>query len=76
MLMLKGKLLRRRAKREKQSGGSNRVTVGMRLTFRAELMPGRGALERTFTVARVLANKRIELIGLGGQHVIREFESL
>lgn len=73
--MLKGKLRRRRAKREKRSGTSSRVTVGMRLTFRAELMPGRGALERTFTVASVLANERVELVDIGGQHVIREFES-
>ncbi len=76
MLMLKGKLRRRRTKREKLSGASHRLAEGMRVTFRAELMPGRGALERTFTVARVLANERIELVGLVGQHVIREFESV
>ena len=47
----------------------------MSLTFRAELMPGRGPLERTYTVASVLANGRVELIGLAGQHAQREFES-
>jgi hypothetical protein len=46
----------------------------MRLTFRAELMPGRSAMERTFTVAQVLANGRIELIDMGGQHSEMEFE--
>jgi hypothetical protein len=46
----------------------------MRLTFRAELMPGRAAGERTFTVARVLASGRVELVGLGGQHALTEFE--
>jgi hypothetical protein len=48
----------------------------MRLTFRAELMPGREPLERTFEVARVLANGRIELANLQGQHAITEFEPL
>jgi hypothetical protein len=47
----------------------------MSLTFRAELMPGRGPLERTYTVASVLANGRVELIGLAGQHARREFEA-
>jgi hypothetical protein len=52
----------------------DRVAEGSRLTFRAELMPGRDAAERTFTVARVLANTRVELIGLSGQHTLTEFE--
>ncbi len=46
----------------------------MRLTFRAELMPGKEAVERTFTVGRVLSNGRVELIGLIGQHTLTEFE--
>ena len=49
--------------------------AGMSLTFRAELMPGREPLERTYTVASVLANGRVELVGLAGQHDEREFES-
>ena len=48
----------------------------MRLTFRAEVMPGRAAGERTFTVARVLANGRVELSGLVGQHTLAEFEPM
>ena len=50
--------------------------VGMRLTFRAELMPGRGRVERTFSVARVLPSGRVELTGLTGQHAEAEFEPL
>jgi hypothetical protein len=46
----------------------------MRLTFRAELMPGRDRAERTFTVARVLASGRVELAGLRGEHTPTEFE--
>ena len=52
------------------------VSAGTRLTFRAEVMPGRGGDERTFTVGRVLAGGRVELIGMGGQHAVAEFESL
>jgi hypothetical protein len=40
------------------------------------LMPGRSAVERTFTVAHVHVNGRIELSGLSGQHAESEFESL
>jgi hypothetical protein len=53
-----------------------RAAAGTRLTFRAEVMPGRAAGERTFTVARVLANGRVELAGLYGQHALTEFESV
>jgi hypothetical protein len=48
----------------------------MRLTFRAEVMPGRETSERTYEVARVLTNGRIELATLQGQHAITEFEPL
>jgi hypothetical protein len=48
----------------------------MRLTFRAEVMPGRESDQRTYTVARVLANGRVELSGLFGQHAEAEFEAV
>lgn len=51
------------------------ISAGMRLTFRAEVMPGRESDERTYTVACVLANGRVELKGLLGQHAETEFES-
>jgi hypothetical protein len=50
--------------------------VGMRLTFRAELMPGRDSGMRTFEVARLLASGRVELNGLAGQHTATEFEAM
>lgn len=52
------------------------VSVGMQLTFRAEVMPGRERDQRTFTVACVLAGGRVELNGLFGQHTETEFESV
>lgn len=50
------------------------AATGTRLTFRAEVMPGRESGERTFTVARVHPSGRVELIELFGQHAETEFE--
>jgi hypothetical protein len=50
------------------------VQVGAPVTFRAEVMPGRGAEGRTFTVVRVDRSGRIELSGLSGHHAETEFE--
>ena len=75
MRLPKNRFRRASAPGEHQSRDElDRVAEGARLTFRAELMPGRDAAERTFTVARVLANTRVELIGLSGQHTLTEFE--
>jgi hypothetical protein len=78
MRAFKGKLRRARGRvlrRQRSALARALTTAGARLTFRAELMPGREASERTYTVARVLANGRIELTGLGGQHTLTEFEA-
>ena len=74
-LMLKNKLRKLRGFGKQQSVLPS-AAVGMRLTFRAEVMPGREKSERTFEVARVLNNGRIELATLQGQHAITEFEPL
>jgi len=50
------------------------LTAGMSVTFRAEVMPGRDRLARTFQVTKVLVNGRIELAELEGQHSLAEFE--
>lgn len=49
--------------------------AGQSLTFRAELMPGREREQRTFRVAETLANRRVRLVGLAGEHSRWEFES-
>lgn len=66
----------RRARKVSHGSGAIRqwARAGMRLTFRAEVMPGRERVERTFLVARVLASGRVELIGMAGQHAETEFE--
>ena len=76
MHVFKPRLRLRRARRRMRTDARSRATAGMFLTFRAELMPGRLALERTYAVARVLSNGRVELVGLGGQHALTEFEPL
>jgi hypothetical protein len=48
--------------------------VGTRMTFRAEVMPGRETDERTFEIERVLSSGRLELTNLTGEHALTEFE--
>ena len=49
---------------------------GMRVTFRAELMPGRDRAERTFLIKELLSSGRVLLQDTGGEHAEREFEPL
>ena len=47
---------------------------GMRVTFRAELMPGRDRDQRTFHVKELLTSGRVSLQGVDGEHAEKEFE--
>ena len=47
---------------------------GMSVTFRAEVMPGREASERTYRVAELLPSGRVVLGGVNGEHAQKEFE--
>ena len=49
---------------------------GMPVTFRAELMPGRGRLERTFRVKELFSSGRVSLQGVDGEHAEKEFEPI
>lgn len=49
---------------------------GMRVTFRAELMPGRDHDERTFLVKELLPSGRVSLHGVDGEHAEKEFEPI
>ena len=71
--MLKGKL-RRLQRFRKGRLVTCGPAVGMQMTFRAEVMPGRETHQRTFAVERVLASGRIELANLQGEHTLTEFE--
>jgi hypothetical protein len=46
----------------------------MKVTFRAEIMPGKSKEERTFTITRVLWNGRVTLEGFAGEHRESAFE--
>ncbi|HYY56839.1 MAG TPA: hypothetical protein VE842_05860 [Pyrinomonadaceae bacterium] len=49
---------------------------GMRVTFRAELMPGREPSQRSFRITEVLPSGRVRLEDFAGEHMEREFEAL
>ena len=49
---------------------------GMRVTFRAELMPGRDRHDRTFLVKELLPSGRVSLQGVDGEHAEKEFEPI
>ena len=66
-------MLRPRPEKAKPPSAES-LRAGVPLTFRAEVMPGKDRMERTFLVTRVLANGRIELAELDGQHSLAEFE--
>ena len=46
----------------------------MSVTFRAEIMPGKSRLERTFRIKQVLPNGRIVLYDFTGEHRETSFE--
>src|SRR5437016_1067202 len=47
---------------------------GMKVTFRAELMPGRDPDERTYEVTDLLPSGRVLLDRVAGEHTQTEFE--
>ena len=47
---------------------------GMKVVFRAELMPGRDGSERTFHVTSLLPSGRVLLDGVTGEHAEKEFQ--
>ncbi|MBA3767434.1 MAG: hypothetical protein H0W99_10675 [Acidobacteria bacterium] len=74
-------LKKREPRAEKRRGrklevGDVWARPGMRVIFRAELMPGRDSSERIFRVANVLPSGRVTLEGFAGEHMQKEFEAL
>jgi hypothetical protein len=67
-------LIRKRAASKKATNGNRWARPGMLVTFRAELMPGRDASERTFRIKELLPSDRVLLDGVSGEHVRNEFE--
>jgi hypothetical protein len=66
--------IRKRVRNKEAANGNRWARPGMSVTFRAELMPGRDASERTFRVKELLPSHRILLDGVAGEHARGEFE--
>jgi len=67
---------RRERRREKSKVADMWARPGMKVVFRAELMPGRDASERTFRINSLLPSGRVLLEGVTGEHAQREFEPI
>ena len=66
-----------RSGRKRRTGAVNKwARPGMKVVFRAELMPGRDAAARTFRVTSLLPSGRVLLDGVAGEHAEKEFEPL
>lgn len=59
---------------KKKQVGDLWARPGMKVTFRAELMPGRDREERTFRIKELLPSGRVSLDGVDGEHSETEFE--
>lgn len=66
---------KRKAKKPKPTL-SRWARPGMLVTFRAELMPGRDASERTYRILELLPSDRVLLEGVAGEHMRNEFERI
>src|SRR5262245_2644622 len=73
-----GALMIRNDGARRKRGGKRQADIwarpGMEVVFRAELMPGRDASERTFRVHQLLPSGRVLLDRVAGEHAEGEFE--
>lgn len=67
---------RRKRRREIAALENAWARPGMRVIFRAEVMPGRETSERTFRVVSLLPSGRVLLEGAAGEHAEKEFERI
>ena len=66
----------KRAKRDDLNARDTWARPGMKVTFRAELMPGRDGSQRTFQITNLLPSGRVLLDGVSGEHAEKEFERI
>ncbi len=66
----------RKRRREMAALENTWARPGMRVIFRAEVMPGRETSERTFRVVSLLPSGRVLLEGASGEHAEKEFERI
>ena len=67
---------KRAVHRERDKSGDSWARPGMKVVFRAEVMPGRQTLERTFHVTSLLPSGRVLLDGVSGEHAEKEFQPI
>lgn len=67
---------RRERRRNRAKPPDTWARPGMEVVFRAELMPGRDASERTYHVTSLLPSGRVLLDGVSGEHAETEFQRL
>jgi len=65
-----------RAPRERDRSADTWARPGMKVVFRAEVMPGRQTSERTFHVTSLLPSGRVLLDGVSGEHAEKEFQPI
>jgi hypothetical protein len=63
-------------KSERDKSADSWARPGMKVVFRAEVMPGRQTSERTFYVTSLLPSGRVLLDGVSGEHAEREFQPI
>jgi gas vesicle protein len=75
-VLMKNKSGSRRRRRELAALEDSWARPGMKVIFRAELMPGRETSQRTFRVLTLLPSGRVLLDGVSGEHAEKEFERI
>ena len=73
-VMMKKNSARVDRRRERSKSADAWARPGMKVVFRAELMPGRDGSERTFHVTSLLPSGRVLLDGVTGEHAEKEFQ--
>ena len=64
------------ARRKRAETPDTWARPGMKVVFRAEVMPGRHTSERTFHVTNLLPSGRVLLDGVAGEHTETEFQPI
>ena len=67
-------IMKSNRKRRRRVLESSWTRPGMTVTFRAELMPGRDADQRSYKVMHLLPSGRVLLDRVTGEHAQKEFE--
>jgi hypothetical protein len=76
VVMKRNNKARRAGRRERDKSADTWARPGMKVVFRAEVMPGRHTSERTFQVTNLLPSGRVLLEGVVGEHNEKEFQPI